>query len=89
MNRREALRQTALAAGAATLAIVLAALFVLGIQVALVALPLAGWCLALGLRAELNMAKRVAFGVVIAALVLTLVVELVVLDFHLQLLDHQ
>ena len=69
-----------LAAGAATLAIVLAALLVLGIQVALVALPLAGWCLALGLRAELSMAKRVAFGVVIAALVLTLVVELVVLE---------
>ena len=70
----------ALGAGAATVAIVLAALLAIGVQVALVVLPLAAWCAALGLRAGLSMAKRVAFGVVISALVLTLVVELLVLE---------
>lgn len=70
----------ALGAGAATVAITTAALLALGIQVALMVLPLAGWCAVLGLRAGLSMAKRVAFGVVIAALMLTLVVELLVLE---------
>ncbi|RLT44810.1 MAG: hypothetical protein DWI62_03975 [Chloroflexi bacterium] len=69
-----------LAVGAATAAIAMAALLARGIQVALVVLPLAGWCTALGLRAGVDIAKRVAFGVVIAALLLTLVVELLVLE---------